>query len=270
MQQFIDLIIKFATTFGIRIVTAILILFIGLQAAKWVKKSVKSLMQKAKIDSTVTSFMSNLSYVAFIMLVAVAVLERIGVETTSFLAVLGAAGLAIGLALQGSLTNFASGFLLIIFRPFSVDDLVIIAGERGFVQEISFLTTRLRTPDNQIIIVPNSKIYSDKIVNVTINQKLRVDLVFGVGYEADIDTTKRILEEVATQDSRVLDTPAPPRIEMDELADSSVNFVMRIWIKSEDYLTIRFGITEEVKRRLDEAGINIPFPQRDVHLYPTD
>jgi len=266
MQKFIELIIQFATTFGVRIITAILILLIGLQAAKWVRQSVRKIMKKAKIDSTITSFLGNLSYVGFIVLVVVAVLERIGVETTSFLAVLGAAGLAIGLALQGSLTNFASGFLLVIFRPFSVDDLVIIAGAKGFVEEISFLTTKIRTPNNQIIIIPNSKIYSDQIVNITANPELRVDLIFGVGYGADIDKTKHILKEVVSNDDRVLQNPAP-RVEMSELADSSVNFTVRIWIKSKDYLTIHFGITEQVKRRLDEAGINIPFPQRDVHLY---
>ncbi len=193
MQQFIDLIIRFATTFGIRLVTAVLILFIGLQAARWVKKSVRSLLEKTRLDSTLTSFAVNLSYVAFIVLVVVAVLERVGVQTASFLTVLGAAGLAIGLALQGSLTNFASGVLIIIFRPFSVDDLVIIADSTGFVEDISFLTTTIRMPDNQTVIIPNSAIYADKIINISLKKRVRVDLIFGVSYDADIDQTKQIL-----------------------------------------------------------------------------
>ncbi|OKH12002.1 mechanosensitive ion channel family protein [[Limnothrix rosea] IAM M-220] len=266
MQQFIDLIIRFATTFGIRLITALLILLIGLQAARWVKKSVRSLLEKTRLDSTLTSFAVNLSYVAFIVLVMVAVLERAGVQTASFLTVLGAAGLAIGLALQGSLTNFASGVLIIIFRPFSVDDLVVIAGSTGFVDDISFLTTTIRMPDNQTVIIPNSAIYADKIINISLKKKVRVDLVFGVSYEADIDKTKQILWEIAEADERILHQPAP-QIELSELADSSVNFTMRVWIKSKDYLTIHFGITEKVKKRFDAAGIGIPFPQRDLHLY---
>ena len=266
MQNVIDIVIQFLTTFGIRLVTALLILFIGLQAARWVKQSVRTLLAKTRLDATFTSFAVNLSYVAFIVLVMVAVLERAGVETTSFLTVLGAAGLAIGLALQGSLTNFASGVLIIIFRPFSVDDLVIIADSTGFVEDISFLTTTLRMPDNQTVIIPNSAIYADKIINISLKQRVRVDLIFGVGYEADIDETKQILWEIAKADNRILSEPAP-QIVLTELADSSVNFTMRIWIRSTDYLTIHFGITEQVKKRFDAAGINIPFPQRDVHLY---
>ncbi|AFY36565.1 MscS Mechanosensitive ion channel [[Leptolyngbya] sp. PCC 7376] len=269
MQNSIDLIIQFLTTFGIRLITALLILFIGLQTARWVKKSVRSLLIKTRLDSTLTSFAVNLSYVAFIVLVIVAVLERVGVQTTSFLTVLGAAGLAIGLALQGSLTNFASGVLIIIFRPFSVDDLVVIAGSTGFVEDISFLTTTIRMPDNQTVIIPNSAIYADKIINISLKQKIRVDLIFGVGYEADIDQTKQILREIAEADKRILSEPTP-QIELSELADSSVNFTMRVWIKSKDYLTIHFGLTETVKKRFDAAGVSIPFPQRDVHLYSTN
>lgn len=266
MQLSTTIIIQFITTFGIRIVTALIILVVGLQAAKWVKKSVRTLMIKAGIDSTLTNFTGNLTYVAFIAFIIIAILELVGVATSSFLAVLGAAGLAIGLALEGSLTNFASGVLIVLFRPFSLGDLVIIADTQGFIQDISFLTTTIRKPDNRLVIIPNSEIYAGKIVNITSNGKIRVDLIFGVGYEADIDQTKQILLDVAQADGRVLAEPAP-MVELVELADSSVNFMMRIWIDSEDYLSIKFGLLEAVKRRLDDAGINIPYPQRDVHLY---
>lgn len=266
MQLSTTIIIQFITTFGIRIVTALLILIVGLQTAKWVKMSICKLMTKAGVDSTLTNFTGNLTYVAFIAFIVIAVLERVGVATSSFLAVLGAAGLAIGLALQGSLTNFASGVLIVIFRPFSLGDLVVIADTQGFIQDISFLTTTIRKPDNQLVIIPNSEIYAGKIVNISSNEEIRVDLMFGVGYESDIDQTKRILLEIAQADPRVLAEPEP-MVELVELADSSLNFVMRVWINSEDYLSINFGLMEKVKKRLDAAGISIPFPQRDIHLY---
>ncbi len=265
MEKFIELAITFGTTFGVRILSALLILLIGFQVAKWVRSIVRSLMIKTKVDSTITSFVGNLSYIAFIAFVVVAALERVGVATTSFIAVLGAAGLAIGLALQNSLSNFASGFLLVLFRPFRVGDFISAGGAEGVVKQISFFTTTLFTVDNKKIIVPNSKIYGDTITNVTANDTLRVDFVFGIGYDDDIDQAKQIFREAIAADERILKDPAPT-IAVSELADSSVNFTVRVWAATPEYWDVYYDMIEQVKKRLDAAGISIPYPQQEVYM----
>ena len=196
----------------------------------------------------------------------IAALGQLGIETASFVVVLGAAGLAVGLALQGSLSNFASGFLMIIFKPFKVDDYVEAAGVAGTVEEIQVFTTTLKTPDNKTVIIPNSNITGDNIVNWTIKGTRRVDMVFGIGYDDDIDKAKQIISDILAKDDRILDDP-PTQIALSELADSSVNFVARPWVKIEDYFGVYCDALENIKKAFDAEGISIPYPQRDVHVY---
>jgi len=198
----------------------------------------------------------------------IAALSQLGVQTTSFVAVIGAAGLAIGLALQGSLSNFAAGFLMLIFRPFKVGDYIEGAGTEGFVEETGIFTTLLKTPDNKVIIIPNAKLMSDTITNYSKKETRRVDMTFGVGYEDDLQKVRQALQNVIDQDERILKDP-PPAILLAELADSSVNFFVRVWVKTPEYWNVFFDTTEKVKKQFDAEGISIPFPQRDVHLYQT-
>jgi small conductance mechanosensitive channel len=223
-------------------------------------------MTKNKLDTTIVGFAKNLLYISLLTFIVLAALGQLGIQTTSFMAVLGAAGLAVGLALQGSLANFAAGVLMIIFRPFSVGDFIEGAGVAGTVEEIQIFTTRLNTPDNKVIIVPNAKLTADNITNYSAKDTRRVDLVAGIGYEDDIDKTKAILTDLLAADERVLSDPAPT-IGVVELADSSVNIVVRPWVKSADYWKVYFELTEQIKKRFDAEGISIPFPQRDIHVY---
>ena len=252
--------------YGLKALAAIAIFIIGKMIANWLKKLVIKVMKKADIDPIIIGFTSSIAYIGMLAFVVVAALGQLGIQTTSFIAILGAAGLAIGLALQGSLANFAAGFLMIIFRPFKVGDFVEAAGVSGSVQAIHIFTTTLITPDNKTIIVPNGKIGNDNIINYSAQATRRVDLTVGVSYDADLKEVRAILEDIVSKDSRILSDPAH-QIAVAELADNSVNFVMRVWVESADYWGVFFDATETVKLRLDEAGIGIPYPQRDVHLY---
>jgi small conductance mechanosensitive channel len=213
-----------------------------------------------------TGFVANLSYAGLIAFVIIAALNKLGVQTASFIAVVGAAGLAIGLALQGSLANFAAGVLMIIFRPFRAGDFIEGAGTAGTVEEVQIFTTQLKTPDNKTIIIPNANILGDNIVNYSTKGSRRVDMVFGIGYEDDIDKARGIILDILQNDQRVYKDPAPVAY-LSELADSSVNFTVRCWSKADDYWDVFFETTEKVKKRFDAEGVSIPFPQRDVHLY---
>jgi len=224
------------------------------------------MMTKADVDETLISFVGNLTYIVLLIFVIIAALNQLGVQTTSFIAIIGAAGLAIGLALQGSLANFAAGVLMIIFHPFKVGDYIEAAGVAGVVEEIQIFTTQLKTPDNKTIIIPNASVTGGSITNYSAKDTRRVDLVIGVGYGDDLKRVREVLEEVLAKDDRILDDPAPT-IGVLELGDNSVNFAVRPWVKAEDYWGVYFDSTETVKRRFDEEGISIPFPQRDVHLY---
>ncbi|HIE54472.1 MAG TPA: mechanosensitive ion channel, partial [Chromatiaceae bacterium] len=197
--------------------------------------------------------------------VVIAALGELGIQTTSFIAILGAAGLAVGLALQGSLANFAAGFLLIVFRPFKVGDVIEAAGVTGKVSDIQIFTTTLKTPDNKTIIVPNGKLGNDNIVNYSTQKTRRVDITVGVAYDSDLKKVRNILEKIVEEDQRILKEPAP-QIVVGELADSSVNFFVRVWVNSADYWDVFFDTNEIVKMRLDEAGINIPYPTMDINL----
>ena len=257
---------ELAVQYGLQLLAAIAIFIVGKMVAKWIRKLVTRVMKKAEIDQIIIGFTSNIAYIGVLAFVIVAALGQLGIQTTSFIAILGAAGLAVGLALQGSLANFAAGFLMIIFRPFKVGDFVEAAGVSGSVQSIQIFTTTLITPDNKTIIIPNGKIGNDNIINYSTQANRRVDLTVGVAYDADLKQVRSVLEDIVSKDDRILDDPAH-QIAVSELADNSVNFVVRLWVKSEDYWGVFFDTNESVKVRFDDAGIGIPFPQRDVHLY---
>jgi len=253
-------------TYGLKVVFAIIVLIVGRWVARLFSKLIQRVMKKQEIDETLRSFIGNMTYYALLTFVVLAALGQLGIQTTSFIAVIGAAGLAIGLALQGSLANFASGFLMIMFRPFKVGDLIEGAGVMGTVESLQIFTTQLRTPDNKKIIIPNASLTGDNIINWSATGTRRVDMVFGIGYEDDIDKAKALIHEILSADDRVLEDPAP-LVALSELADSSVNFVARPWVKSGDYWSVFFDTTEAVKKRFDAEGISIPYPQSDVHLY---
>ena len=266
MEDIVTKIWEMLTIYGLRVAAAIVVLIVGRWIAKGLTNVLDRLMSKKDVDPTIISFVKSLTYVALLVFVVLAALGQLGIQTTSFIAVIGAAGLAIGLALQGSLSNFAAGFLMIIFRPFKVGDYIEGAGVAGTVESIQIFTTQLKTPDNKTVIVPNAKMTGDNITNYTMKGTRRVDMAFGIGYGDDIDKAKNILEDLVAQDDRILDDP-PMKIAVVELADSSVNFVVRPWVKSEDYWDVYFDLTENVKKRFDAEGVSIPFPQQDVHVY---
>lgn len=253
--------------FLITLAIAIVIFIIGKWIAGKITHLVKKGMKKSNMDETLVSFLGNGVYVILMVCVILVALDFLGVKTTSFVAILGAAGLAVGLALQGSLANFAAGVLIIMFRPFKKGDAVDGGGVFGVVEEITILTTNMRTPDNKVIIVPNSQIMGGAITNFSTKPTRRVDMVFGCGYDDDIRQVKKVLEEILDNDERVLKDPAYT-VAVNELGDSSVNFVVRPWVNSADYWNVFFDTHETVKIKFDEAGLSIPFPQTDVHLFP--
>ena len=257
---------ELAVQYGMRIIGAIAILVIGLWLSKKITKTVTKLLRKNKIDETLVRFISSLTYIALVAFVILATISEVGIETTSIVAILGAASFAIGLALQGSLSNFAAGVMLIVFHPFKVGEYIEAAGVKGTVEEIGVFVTRLLTPDNKVIYVPNSKLFGDVITNYSEREIRRVDMVFGISYTDDIDKAKKIISDVLGSHPKVLKDPEP-MIVISELADSSVNFAVRPWVKTEDYWTVFFEITETIKKRFDAEGISIPFPQTDVHLF---
>lgn len=266
MESLLDKAYALLTFYGLKVIAAIVILIIGRWVAKAIEKLVLRVMAGRKVDPTITNFTGNLTYIALLAFVVLAALGQLGVQTTSFIAVLGAAGLAVGLALQGSLSNFAAGFMLIIFHPFKVGDVIEGAGVVGVVEKIQIFTTQLLTPDNKTIIVPNAKLTSDNIVNWSAKGTRRVDLEVGIGYGDDIDKARDILTAIVAEDSRILKDPEPT-IAVSALGESSVHFVVRPWVMAADYWGVYFELTEKIKKRFDAEGISIPYPQRDVHVY---
>jgi len=266
MQATLEQIQHMALTFGPKVLAAIVIFFVGKWLARFLAELSAKAMQKAKVDPILVGFGRNIIYMALFVFVALAALGQLGVETTSFLAVIGAAGLAIGLALQGSLSNFAAGVMLVFFRPFKVGDYVEAGGTSGTVEEIMLFTTLLSTPDNKAVFVPNGSIISSNITNYSRHDTRRVDMVFGCGYDDDMLKAKQLLSDIIAADERVLRDPAPT-IAMRELADSSINFVVRPWVKSSDYWGVFDSVHEQVKLRFDAEGLNIPYPQSDVHVH---
>jgi len=253
-------------TFGLRLLAAAAIFIIGRWIAKMLTNVAKRMMSKAQVEDTLSRFLGNIIYTVLLAVVIISTINQLGIETTSLLAVLGAAGLAVGLALQGSLSNFASGVLIVAFKPYKVGDFIEAGGVSGSVEEVQIFTTVLKSPDNKKIIVPNSQVMAAEIVNYSANDTRRVDLVAGCGYDDDLDKVRRILNDIVSSDDRVLADPAPT-IAISELADSSVNFVVRPWVKGADYWGVYFDLTEQIKKRFDTDGVSIPYPQRDVHVY---
>ncbi len=266
MEDIIPKLQEWLAFYGLKVIAAIIVFVVGRWLAKAFRKLAQRMMKNKEVDPTLVTFVGDLIYFAVLLFVVIAALNQIGVQTTSLIAVVGAAGLAIGLALQGSLANFAAGFLLILFRPFKVGDYIEGAGVAGTVEQIQVFTTNLKSPDNKKIIIPNAKLTGDNIINYSATGTRRVDLVAGVAYDADLAQTRQILEDILANDSRILKKPEPI-IAVGELADSSVNFVVRPWVNTADYWNVFFDVTESIKKRFDEAGIGIPFPQRDVHIY---
>lgn len=257
---------QWLAAFGLKVIAALIILLVGIRVAKFFRKLVEKALKRGKIDSTLVSFAGNAAYISVVALVTVVALGQVGIETASFIALVGSAGIAVGLALQGSLSNLAAGVMLIIFRPFKVGDYIEGAGIAGSVREIEIFTTILISPDNKKIIVPNGKLFGDNIINYSSEPERRIDLVFGVGYGDNLQKVKQIIGDVLAQDARILSDPAPS-IGVLELADNSVNFAVRPWVKTDDYWPVFFDLQERMKERFDAEGINIPFPQRDVHVY---
>lgn len=255
--------------YGVNIISAVLILFIGNIIVKVVANSVSKVLEKKNMDKAVVEFVHGLVRYLLFVIVLIAALGRLGVQTASVVAVIGAAGLAIGLALQGSLSNFAAGVLIVAFRPFKSGDYVEVGGVAGSVEAIQIFQTVLKTPDNKMVVVPNSGVIGGPITNYSRHATRRVDLVIGVSYKADLKQTKQVIRETLEKDPRILKDP-DMTIGVLALADSSVNFVVRPWVKTEDYWGVYFDSMQGIKEALDAAGIEIPFPQMDVHLNKVD
>ena len=250
---------------GLKVIAALAIFIIGRWIAMMVRRGVRSMMEKSGADPIIIGFVASIAYIGLLAFVVIAALGQLGIQTTSFIAILGAAGLAVGLALQGSLANFAAGFLMIIFRPFKVGDFIEGAGVAGVVEAIQIFTTTLKTGDNKTIIIPNAKLAGDNITNYSAKETRRVDMTVGVAYDADLSKVKNVLIDIIGKESRIHSDPAP-QVAVAELADSSVNFVVRVWTNTADYWGVKFDITETIKNRFDEEGIGIPYPQRDIHI----
>ena len=266
MQQFLQKAIEWASSSGISVITAILILVFGLWTAKILRGTTRRVLMKRQLEPTLIKFGTNFLYGVLVIFVLTAALNNLGIQTTSIIAVLGAAGLAVGLALQSSLSNFAAGIMILIFHPFKVGDFIEGGGVMGTVEELGVFISRLKTPDNKAIFVPNGKLAGDNITNFTKNETRRMDLVIGVGYGEDVRKVREVLLGIINEDGRILKDPAPV-VAVLEFADSSVNFAMRPWVPTSEYWNIYWDLMEKIKVRLDEENIEIPFPQRDVHLH---
>ena len=254
------------SSFGISFFIALCILIIGRQTIKIIIKIISSALERSNTEDTVRIFVTNLLNTLLMIVVFIAAINQLGIQTTSIIAVLGAAGLAIGLALQGSLSNFAAGILIVIYRPYKVGDYIQADNHLGTVDDIQIFSTVLRTPDNKIVVVPNGSIMNGSIVNFSHQKERRIDIVIGCSYDDDIDKVKEVLADVLSKDERILKEPKP-RIALSELADSSLNFIVRPWVKNSEYLDVLYSLLEEIKKRFDQEGISIPYPQSDVHIH---
>jgi len=265
-----DNIVEIIGGYAFSVLMAILIFVIGKWLANKITRLMVSVLKKVKgMDETLIKFLENIVYYILMIVVILTALSELGVETTSFLAILGAAGLAIGLALKDSLGNFASGVMIILFKPFKVGDVVNAAGVTGSVIEVGIFNSVFKTPDNQKIIIPNGAITAGTITNINAEPTRRVDLVVGIGYEDDIKKAKDVLNDIVSSHDKIL-VDKGITVAVSELADSSVNFVVRGWVNTPDYWAVKFDLTETVKLRFDEEGISIPYPQQDVHLHKQD
>ena len=248
----------------VNIIFAIAIVVIGRMAAKWIVKLLRKMMVRSDLDPILVNFAGSIANAVLLLLVFIAALNQLGVDTTSLIALLGAAGLAIGLALQGSLQNFAAGVMMTVFRPFKLGDFIDAGGVTGVVEHIAIFSTTLKTGDNREIIIPNGQIYAGAITNFSARDTRRIDMVFGIGYDDDMLTAKQIMEEILQKHELILADPEPV-VAVAELADSSVNFNVRPWVKSDDYWGVRSDLIEKIKLAFDKNGISIPYPQMDIH-----
>ncbi|MGB5295170.1 MAG: mechanosensitive ion channel domain-containing protein, partial [Thermoanaerobaculia bacterium] len=263
-QAILEHVIPTLTTYGLQILGAIAILVAGRIVAGFAGGVTRRALTRSKIDESLVGFATSFVKGGIIVFAVIAVLSKFGVQTTSFIAVIGAAGLAVGLALQGSLSNFAAGVLILLFRPFRVGDLVESSGSRGKVKEIGILATTIATPDNQKVILPNGAIMNSKIINVNAFPTRRIDLVASIAYGDDIEQARDVLQRILAAHAKVLKDPEPV-VEVLEMADSSVNLAVRPWVRSEDYLAVFFDQNRSIKLELERNGLTIPFPQRDIH-----
>ncbi|NDJ52572.1 MAG: mechanosensitive ion channel [Chloroflexi bacterium] len=262
----LDTLQAFIVTYGLRLIGAVAIFILGRIAARTLSNLAKAALERTKTEAALVSFLTSLTYWAIFAFAVVAALGQLGIQTASFVAVLGAAGLALGLALEGSLANFAAGVLILLFKPFTTKQFVEVAGATGWVEEIQIFSTMILTLDNKTVIVPNSQITSSNIVNYSKKGFVRLDMVFGIGYSDDLLKAKGILQEIINHHELVLEDPKPS-VSVLALADSSVNFAVRPYVKIEDYWRVHFDVHEQVKLQFDEQGVSIPFPQQDVHLF---
>ena len=259
-----NIISMYVVPWSINIALAIVVFIVGRLVAKGLVKVLERVLSNAKVDSMLVDFIGSIASAALLLFVIIASLDMLGLNTTSLIAMLGAAGLAVGLALQGSLQNFASGVLLIVFRPFQVGNFIEAGGIAGTVEKITIFNTIMLTPDNREVIVPNGAVYGGTITNFSARENRRINMVFGIGYGDDIKKAKDLLMKAMESDDRILKDPAPT-VALGELADSSVNFVVRPWVKGADYWDVKFDLTEKIKLAFDANGVSIPFPQMDVH-----
>ena len=267
IDYYLQVIVDFAVEFGLQLLGAIVVLIIGFYIIKFIGKTVGKSMGKSKLDPSVQEFLRKLIVISLNVILVIIVASMVGIQTASLVAVVGAISLAIGFALQGSLANFAGGVILLFLKPFRVGDFITSEdGKMGTVTEIQLFYTVLNTPTNQRVVVPNGQLSNNAITNYSFHDTRRLDVTFGIGYSDDIDKAKAILRDIAESDERTLKDPAP-MFAVEALGDSSVNLRYRIWVKSSDYWDISFEIHEKVKKAFDAAGISIPFPQRDVHLF---
>ncbi len=263
MTQMVDVV----SGYGLNIVGGIIILIIGWMVAGWAKRATRNALSRSdRIDQMLAGFFASMVKYIVLIVTVLAVLNRFGVQTASLIAVLGAAGLAIGLALQGTLSSLAAGVMIIIFRPFNVGQFVEIAGHSGTVKEVNLFTTELATPDNVQIVIPNNAVWGSSVVNYSFHATRRVDLVLGIAYDDDISKAIDTVNKVLDAESRLLKDPER-QVVIGELADSSVNIVIRVWVNSADYWGVKFDLTRGLKEAADAAGLSIPFPQRDIHMY---
>ncbi|ADD69023.1 MscS Mechanosensitive ion channel [Denitrovibrio acetiphilus DSM 12809] len=265
MDKFTAFIENWMLTNGLNIIYALLIFIVGHYIAKIIAKVAGKALGKASVEITLSRFLTKLIYYMLLAAVVIAALNRLGIETTSVVAVFATAGLAIGLALKDSLSNLAAGVMIIIFKPFIIGNFVEAAGTSGIVDEISIFTTKLKTPDNKIIIIPNSAVLGANITNYSAQLTRRVDITIGVGYESDIKKVKDILKGIIAETTTILPDPEPVVV-LSNLGESSIDFTMRSWVNTDDYWPTYFDMLEQIKMKLDDAGVNIPFPQMDIHI----
>jgi small conductance mechanosensitive channel len=266
LQEIMNYAIEITSNFGLKLLTALIVVIVGKQLVKILLKVIKVALEKANTEETVRIFVANLLNTVFTVIIFVAAINQLGVETTSIIALLGAAGLAIGLALQGSLANFASGILIVIFRPYKVGDYIEAGTNAGTVKDIQIFSTVLRTPDNKTIVVPNGSIMDGSITNYSEQPTRRIDIIASCSYQDDLDKVKQVLKTILDSEDRILTEPKP-QIAVSELAESSVNFIVRPWVNSSDYLPVMYSLLEQIKKTFDQEGISIPYPQSDIHIH---